>query len=41
MWKKYVQYLIKTHPGTPLKELLKSYDRKEYEAFKKNPKQFV
>ena len=41
MWRKYVEYLMKTHPDKTFKELISNYDKKEYAAFKKNPKQFV
>ena len=41
VWQKFVAYMRKKKPGTPLKELLKGYDRKEYEAFKKDPKKFI
>jgi hypothetical protein len=40
-WQRYVKYLIRQNPGVPLKKLLKSYSKKEYEEFKKNPKAFV
>ena len=29
------------HPNTPLKQLLSSYSKKEYEEFKRNPRKFV
>ena len=41
MWKKYVEYLLKTNPDKTLKELISNYDKKEYARFKQNPKQFV
>ena len=41
MWKRYVKYLMQKYPGVPLKKLLKNYDKKEYEKFKENPKNFV
>ena len=41
VWQKFVAYMRKKKPDTPLKELLKNYDRKQYEAFKKDPKKFI
>lgn len=41
VWRRYVKWLIQQNPGKPLKKLLKNYDKKEYENFKKNPKTFV
>ena len=41
MWRKYVKYMMRDNPGVPLKKLLKNYDKKRYEEFKKNPKKFV
>ena len=43
MWRKYdvVEYLMRTNPDKTFKELISNYDKKEYAAFKKNPKQFV
>ena len=40
-WRKYVKYLVRQNPGVPLKKLLQTYSKKEYEEFKKNPKAFV
>jgi hypothetical protein len=40
-WRAYVKYLIKKNPKKSLKELLKGYDKKEYEEFKKNPTRFI
>ena len=41
VWRRYVKYLIRNNPGKPLKQLLRTYDKKEYEKFKHNPKSFV
>ena len=41
VWRKYVKYLIRNNPGVPLKKLLKTYSKKEYEDFKHNPTSFV
>ena len=40
-WRRYVKYLVTKNPGVPLKKLLQTYSKKEYEEFKKNPKSFV
>ena len=40
-WRRYVKYLVRNNPGVPLKKLLQTYSKKEYEEFKKNPKAFV
>ena len=36
-WKRYVQFLLKTNKGKPLKELLKNYSKADYKKFQKNP----
>ena len=41
MWRKYVKYMMRDNPGVPLKKLLKNYDKKRYEEFKKNPKKLA
>ena len=41
MWRRFVKYLIKKNPEKSLKTILKTYNKKEYAAFKKNPKMFV
>ena len=41
VWQKFVKHLVRQNPGKPLKELLRNYDRKEYEEFKHHPKSFV
>ena len=40
-WQKYVAFMRKRKPDTPLKQLLKSYDKAEYAKFKENPKSFI
>ena len=40
-WQKYVAFMRKRKPETPLKQLLKSYDKAEYAKFKEDPKSFV
>lgn len=41
VWRRYVKYLIAKNPNVPLKKLLQTYDKKEYDAYKKNPKSFI
>ena len=41
VWREYVKHLIKKNPGVPLKKLLQTYDKKEYEKFKHCPKKML
>ena len=41
VWRKFVKQLVAKNPGVPLKKLLQTYDKKEYERFKHNPKKMV
>lgn len=42
MWRAYVRYLMAKHHGKKtLKEILKTYSKKDYARFKKNPRVFI
>ena len=41
VWREFVKHLVRKNPGVPLKRLLQTYDKKEYEKFKHNPKKML